>query len=87
VEVQAPQEHQEQQDYSHFHFKYMDKTLDQKYDEIVLTELQRRLKREPTPNEIINGDNDSDLNAEIYWQLIKDLEERIKVLETERIVV
>ena len=59
----------------------MDKTLDQKYDQITATELQKRLKRVPTPAEVINGDTDSDLNAEIYWQLIKDLEARIKALE------
>jgi len=65
----------------------MDKTLDQKYDEITATELQKRLKREPTSSEVINADTDSDLNAEIYWQLIKDLEERIKALESKEKMV
>ena len=60
------------------------KTLDQQFDDIALTELRKRMNREPKPNEIINGDKDSDLVNEVMWQLVKDLEGRIKALEKKK---
>lgn len=43
------------------------------YDTLLKTELTRRLGREPFSNELINGDNDSDLVNEILWQIICQL--------------
>lgn len=43
------------------------------YDNLLVAELTRRLKRAPSPSEVINGDNDSDLVNEILWQLIGQL--------------
>lgn len=62
----------------------MEKTIDTKYDELNVNELQKRLKRIPTPSEVTNSNNDSDLVTEIMWQLIKELEARIKILEKKR---
>lgn len=62
----------------------MEKTLDQKYDDLSKVELQKRLKREPFDSEIINAEYDNDLVSEVLWQLIKDLEARIKLLESKK---
>ena len=57
------------------------KTVDTLYDEKNREELARRLKREPTLNELKNSENDSDLVTEVMWQVIKDLSERVVNLE------
>ena len=59
----------------------MKKNIRQRYDEIIRSELRKRLKREPTPNELANSDTDSDLVNETMWQLIEDLSERVERLE------
>ena len=61
--------------------------IDQKYDTIAIPELEKRLNRQPTDSEIINSDKDSDLVTETLWQLIKDLEARVKILEDSQNVV
>lgn len=59
----------------------MQKTLDEKYDEISKTELERRLKRPASPAEITNSDTDSDLCIETMWRLLKDMDARLRALE------
>lgn len=59
-------------------------TIDTKYDIISKTELEKQLKRPATPAEIINSDNDTNLVTETLWQLIKELEERISILEAKK---
>lgn len=61
--------------------------IDQQYDGILTTVLTARLKRTPHPNEIINGDNDSDLVNETLWQLIVSLDARIKKLESQGVTI
>lgn len=43
------------------------------YDSLLETELTKRLGRAPSPEEITNADNDSDLVNEILWQLVCQL--------------
>lgn len=57
------------------------KTIDEKYDEKNATELGRILKREPTPAEIANSDNDTNLVTEVMWQLMKDMSDEIELLK------
>lgn len=52
-----------------------------RFDDILKIELKKRLKREPTNSEIINGDTDADLVSEIMWQLIEDLDKRLDTVE------
>ena len=56
-------------------------TIDNNYDLKLKTNLERRLNRPAKPSELINSDNDSDLVIETLWQIIVELEERIKNLE------
>ncbi len=56
--------------------------VDTKYDALNVDELQKRLNRPPTAGEIINSDKDNDLVNEVMWQLIKELSQQIKDLET-----
>lgn len=63
-------------DSSKFHFKSMD--IHNKYDQILGIELEKRLKRKPSSSELVNGDYDSDLVNECFWQLIVDLDKRTK---------
>lgn len=44
-----------------------------KFDRIIVEELTRRLKREPTKDEIANADTDSDLVNEVLWQMINEV--------------
>lgn len=55
--------------------------LDTKFDNIIKEELEKRLKRPALPHELINSDTDSDLVNEVLWQLVKDLEARVRILE------
>ena len=63
------------------------KQIDMKYDVDALydvkneIELENRLKRKPTLEEIVNSDNDSDQVIEVMWQLIKDLAKKVGELE------
>ena len=57
------------------------KTLDEQYDDISKTELEKGLGRPALPHEIKNADTDANLVTECLWQLVKDLEKRIKNLE------
>ncbi len=55
--------------------------INQQFDSKLKTELEKRLKRQAKPNELINADNDGDLVNEVFWQLIVDLADRVEKLE------
>ena len=55
--------------------------IDKKFDQILATELEKRLNRKPKVNELINADFDSDLVNECLWQLVKELTDRVDKLE------
>lgn len=63
------------------------KQANDKYDLIFLNQLTLRLKREPSPSERINADNDSDLVNETLWELICDLYTQIEQLKAQAGVV
>lgn len=51
------------------------------FDNIFKVELEKRLKRKPTADELINNDNDADLVNETLWQMMEKLYGRIQDLE------
>mgnify|MGYP001605191668 CR=1 FL=1 len=55
--------------------------MDKEYDIILEKELEKKLNRKPSSSEIINADTDSNLVNECLWQLIKELDARVKLLE------
>ena len=59
----------------------VNQTIDQQYDDILKTQLARRLNRAPTRSEIVNGDNDSDLVNETLWELICQLSADIALIK------
>lgn len=58
-----------------------EETIDQKYDNILVTQLTKRLGRVPTHSEVTNGDNDSDLVNECLWELIVQLSADIDAIK------
>jgi len=52
-----------------------------KFDTIIETELRKRLKREPSINELKNADTDSDLVNEVLWQMVNDLYDKFEKQE------
>jgi hypothetical protein len=58
------------------------KTIDQDYDEKIRVVLERRLNRPAKPNEILNADTDTDLVSETMWEILKEQNERISLLES-----
>ena len=56
-------------------------TLNQNYDIKLKTNLEKRLNRLASNDELINADKDSDLVNEVLWELIVDLEQRIINIE------
>lgn len=61
--------------------------ISQAFDQLLRTELAKRLGREPLPNEVVNADNDSDLVNEILWELVFNLNDRVTKLEQKTGVV
>ena len=59
-------------------------TIDDKYNTILQSELGKRLRRIPHPNEVSNADFDADLVNETLWQIICDLNTRIELLEAKK---
>lgn len=55
--------------------------IDQKYDNISKIELEKMLKRPAKENELASADSDANLVNECLWQLVKELDERVKLLE------
>ena len=55
--------------------------MDKDYDTILKETLEKRLKRSASSDEIINADNDADLVNETLWQLINQMDIRLKKLE------
>lgn len=58
------------------------KTIDEKYDDISKAQLEKSLGRNAKISELKNADTDSNLVTECLWQLIKEQESRIKILES-----
>lgn len=59
----------------------MNTDISTKYDSILKTELESRLNRKASVNEIINADKDADLVNETLWQLICDINIRLLAVE------
>lgn len=59
-------------------------TIDEKFDNKMKVELVKLLKRPLKEGELINADMDSNLVNEILWQLVKELDERVKLLESKK---
>lgn len=57
------------------------------FDNILKTELTKRLKRDPLQTELVNADNDSDLVNETLWQLVENLANRVQALEDNATVI
>lgn len=58
----------------------MEKSIDNKYDELLLSSLEKQIGRKASPSEIINADSDANLVLECMWQLIVDLDLQVKLL-------
>ena len=56
-------------------------TIEKTYDNKLKTNLEKRLNRLASNDELINADKDSDLVNEVLWELIVDLEQRIINIE------
>ena len=60
-------------------------TIEKTYDNKLKTNLEKRLNRLASNDELINADKDSDLVNEVLWELIVDLEQRIINIEKKEI--
>ena len=61
--------------------------IDELYDTKLKTVLETRLKRAASAQEVINADTDSDLVTETLWQLLVALDERVKILEENSVII
>lgn len=61
--------------------EFKNKEANDDFDSIFRKELKRRLKRDPSQDELINSDNDADLVNETLWQLVNKLYKRVQKLE------
>jgi len=59
----------------------MNSQADTKFDTIIEIELKKRLKREPSSDELRNADTDSDLVNEVLWQMVNDLYNEVEKLK------
>lgn len=55
--------------------------MDELYNTILRSELEKRLKRPATDSEFINADFDSDLVNECLWQLLNQLNDKVTLLQ------
>lgn len=53
-----------------------------RYNQLLKEKLEERLHRSATVAERLNADKDADLVAEVYWEMICELYQRIVALET-----
>ena len=60
-------------------------TIEKTYDNKLKTNLEKRLNRLASNDELINADKDSDLVNEVLWELIVDLEQRIINIEKKEV--
>lgn len=61
--------------------EFKNKEANDDFDSIFKKELKRRLKRDPSQDELLNSDNDADLVNETLWQLVNKLYKRVQKLE------
>ena len=59
----------------------MQKDITKEYNKILEKTLEEKLNRKPTADEVINADNDANLVNECLWQLMLELDKRVKLLE------